>query len=115
MADKPGRDEIPPGTLYMLILKVLARSDPKHGYEIASAIQQVSSDVLLEQPGSVDLIGRELREIEIAPEHDTTRGLRVQIAARKPAHRRTTDRARDHELREAPRRRRFDRRCNVGG
>src|SRR5437016_13818989 len=53
MADKPRRDEIPPGTLYMLILKVLARSDPKHGYQIANAIQQVSSDVLRVEEGSL--------------------------------------------------------------
>jgi len=53
MADKPKRDEIPPGTLYMLILKVLARSDPKHGYEIANAIQQVSSEVLHVEEGSL--------------------------------------------------------------
>ena len=53
MADKPRRDEIPPGTLYMLILKVLARSDRMHGYEIANAIQQVSSDVLHVEEGSL--------------------------------------------------------------
>ena len=40
------RDEIPPGTLYMLILKVLARHGELHGFEIASAIQQISEDVL---------------------------------------------------------------------
>jgi DNA-binding PadR family transcriptional regulator len=32
------RDEIPPGTLYMLILRVLARHKELHGYEIANAI-----------------------------------------------------------------------------
>ena len=53
MPDRPGRDEIPPGTLYMLILKVLARSDPKHGYEIANAIQRVSIDVLRVEEGSL--------------------------------------------------------------
>src|SRR5216684_8619117 len=53
MVVKPKRDEIPPGTLYMLILKVLARSDPKHGYEIANAIQQVSSYVLHVEEGSL--------------------------------------------------------------
>ena len=40
------RDEIPPGTLYLLILKTLARVGEMHGYEIADAIQQVSEDVL---------------------------------------------------------------------
>jgi PadR family transcriptional regulator PadR len=29
------RDEIPPGTLYLLILKALARSGELHGFEIA--------------------------------------------------------------------------------
>ena len=53
MADTTRRDEIPPGTLYMLILKVLARCDPMHGYEIANAIQQVSSDVLHVEEGSL--------------------------------------------------------------
>ena len=31
------RDEIPPGTLYLLILKTLARSGEMHGYEIANS------------------------------------------------------------------------------
>jgi hypothetical protein len=29
-------DEIPPGTLYLLILRALARSGELHGYEIAN-------------------------------------------------------------------------------
>jgi PadR family transcriptional regulator PadR len=49
-----GRDhEIPPGTLYMLILKTLARLGPMHGYGIASHIQQVSDDVLQVEEGSL--------------------------------------------------------------
>ncbi len=47
------RDEIPPGTLYMLILKMLARHDQLHGYEIASAIQQVSENILQVEEGSL--------------------------------------------------------------
>ena len=47
------RDEIPPGTLYMLILKTLARSGELHGYEIANSIQQVSDDVLQVEEGSL--------------------------------------------------------------
>jgi hypothetical protein len=31
------RDEIPPGTLHMLILRTLARSGELHGFEIASS------------------------------------------------------------------------------
>jgi len=47
------RDEIPPGTLYMLILRVLARHKELHGYEIANAIQQISDDVLQVEEGSL--------------------------------------------------------------
>ena len=47
------RDEIPPGTLYMLILKTLARSGELHGYEIASSIQATSQDVLQVEEGSL--------------------------------------------------------------
>jgi transcriptional regulator len=54
MAENQRRDEIPPGTLYMLILKVLVRHGELHGYEIANAIQQVSEDVLQVEEGSLD-------------------------------------------------------------
>jgi PadR family transcriptional regulator, regulatory protein PadR len=47
------RDEIPPGTLYMLILKTLARGGELHGYEIANSIQQISDDVLQVEEGSL--------------------------------------------------------------
>jgi PadR family transcriptional regulator PadR len=47
------RDEIPPGTLYMLILRTLARSGTLHGYEIAKSIQQISNDVLQVEEGSL--------------------------------------------------------------
>jgi PadR family transcriptional regulator PadR len=47
------RDEIPPGTLYMLILKTLNRAGELHGYEIANAIQQLSQDVLQVEEGSL--------------------------------------------------------------
>ena len=47
------RDEIPPGTLYLLILKTLARFGEMHGYEIANSIQQVSDDVLQVEEGSL--------------------------------------------------------------
>ncbi len=46
-------DEIPPGTLYLLILKALARSGELHGYEIAHWIEQVSEDVLHVEEGSL--------------------------------------------------------------
>jgi len=47
------RDEIPPGTLYLLILRTLARSGEMHGYEIANSIQQISDDVLEVEEGSL--------------------------------------------------------------
>lgn len=47
------RDEIPPGTLYLLILKTLARRGELHGYEIAKTIQQNSEDVLQVEEGSL--------------------------------------------------------------
>ncbi len=47
------RDEIPPGTLYMLILKTLMRSREMHGYEIANSIQQISDDILQVEEGSL--------------------------------------------------------------
>src|SRR6266481_3605328 len=53
MSESPRRDEIPPGTLYMLILKVLVRHEEMHGYEIANAIQQISNDVLQVEEGSL--------------------------------------------------------------
>jgi PadR family transcriptional regulator PadR len=47
------RDEIPPGTLYLLILKTLARQGELHGYEIADSIQRTSDDVLQVEEGSL--------------------------------------------------------------
>ena len=47
------RTEIPPGTLYMLILRSLARMGPMHGYGIAQFIQQTSDDVLQVEEGSL--------------------------------------------------------------
>src|SRR5262249_8542743 len=47
------RDEIPPGTLDMLILRVLERSAQLHGFEIAQAIEKISADVLRVEEGSL--------------------------------------------------------------
>jgi DNA-binding PadR family transcriptional regulator len=47
------RDDIPPGILYLLILKTLARSGEMHGYEIANSIQQTSDDVIQVEEGSL--------------------------------------------------------------
>jgi transcriptional regulator len=47
------RDEIPPGTLYLLILKTLALRGELHGYEIADSIEHASDDVLQVEEGSL--------------------------------------------------------------
>jgi PadR family transcriptional regulator PadR len=47
------RPEIPPGTLYMLILKSLARLGPMHGYGIAQHIHRISGEVLEVEEGSL--------------------------------------------------------------
>jgi transcriptional regulator len=47
------RTEIPPGTLYMLILRSLAHLGPMHGYGVAQYIQQISEDVLQVEEGSL--------------------------------------------------------------
>lgn len=47
------RDQIPPGTLEMLILKTLAFRGKLHGFEIAQAIEQRSANVLQVEEGSL--------------------------------------------------------------
>ena len=47
------RDEIPPGTLDMLILRTLAKRPEQHGFEIAESIQRGSDDVLQVEEGSL--------------------------------------------------------------
>lgn len=47
------RCEILPGTLYLLILRTLARSGEMHGFEIANSIQRISNDVLQVEEGSL--------------------------------------------------------------
>ena len=47
------REEIPPGTLEMLILKTLARNQPMHGFAIAEFILEMSSGVLQVEEGSL--------------------------------------------------------------
>lgn len=48
-----GKDEIPPGTLGMLILHTLAAGAALHGYEIAGAIERGSDTVLQVEEGSL--------------------------------------------------------------
>jgi PadR family transcriptional regulator PadR len=47
------RDEIPPGTLYLLILRTLALNGELHGFEIANSIQRASDEVLQVEEGSL--------------------------------------------------------------
>ena len=47
------KDEIPPGTLHMLILKTLTRDRELHGFEIARSIQQFSRDIFQVEEGSL--------------------------------------------------------------
>ena len=49
----PARDEIPPGTLDMLILRTLAKRTDQHGFEIAESIRHGSDDVLQVEEGSL--------------------------------------------------------------
>ena len=51
--DDRHRLELMPGTLYMLILKTLARLGPTHGYGIAQFIKQTTGDVLQVEEGSL--------------------------------------------------------------
>ena len=53
MAKKTSRDEIPSGTLDVLILATLSRVDELHGFEIAEAIQDQSEEVLRVEEGSL--------------------------------------------------------------
>ena len=46
------KTELVPGTLILLVLRVL-QSGPLHGYAIAQRISQVSSDVLQVEEGSL--------------------------------------------------------------
>lgn len=47
------REDIPPGTLEMLILRTLARGKPMHGFEVADFIQETSTGVLQVEEGSL--------------------------------------------------------------
>jgi PadR family transcriptional regulator, regulatory protein PadR len=53
MSPNNQRDQIPPGTLDMLILKTLASGGELHGFAIADAIQQTSANVLQVEEGSL--------------------------------------------------------------
>src|SRR5258708_40114434 len=70
-------DEIPPGTLYLLILKTVARSGKMHGYEIADSIQRTSNNVLQVEEGSLyPALQRMLIKGWVTAEWGTTAGNR---------------------------------------
>ncbi len=71
------RDPIPPGTLHLLILRTLARSDEMHGFEIAEAIERLSDNVLTVEEGSLyPALQRMLLKGWISAEWGTTAGNR---------------------------------------
>ena len=87
------RDEIPPGTLYVLILKTLARHGELHGYEIANSIQQTSDEVLQVEEGSLyPALQRMLLKGWVTAEWGVTAGnrraryYRLTAAGRKQLH-----------------------------
>ena len=71
------RDEIPPGTLYLLILKTLAVRGKLHGFEIADSIQHNSEDILTVEEGSLyPALQRMLIKGWVTAEWGTTAGNR---------------------------------------
>jgi PadR family transcriptional regulator len=71
------KDEIPPGTLYLLILKTLALQGELHGYEIANSIHRTSEDVLQVEEGSLyPALQRMLIKGWVTAEWGTTAGNR---------------------------------------
>src|SRR5919108_6479209 len=98
----PREDGLPPGTLAMLVLRVLA-AGPLHGYAIAQRIHQLSREQLSVEEGSlypalqkillkgwakarwtVSESGREVREYSITP------GGKKQLEAELSEYRRMT-------------------------
>jgi transcriptional regulator len=53
MRGRPFNDDIPQGTLDMLVLKTLALEGDRHGFQIAEAIEQTSGDILRVEEGSL--------------------------------------------------------------
>jgi PadR family transcriptional regulator, regulatory protein PadR len=70
-------DEIPPGSLYLLILKTLSRHGEMHGYEIAESILHTSGDVFDVEEGSLyPALQRMLLKGWVTDEWGTTAGNR---------------------------------------
>jgi len=84
------KEQIPPGTLDMLILQTLARLERLHGFEIAEAIQRASADVLQVEEGSLyPSLQRMLMKSWVSAEWGKTRDnrraryYRLTVAGRK--------------------------------
>jgi PadR family transcriptional regulator PadR len=70
-------NEIPPGSLCLLILKTLSRHGEMHGYEIAESILHASGDVLEVEEGSLyPALQRILLKGWVTAEWGTTAGNR---------------------------------------
>jgi PadR family transcriptional regulator PadR len=87
------RDEIPSGTLYLLILKMLAVRGKLHGYEIADGILSNSNEVLQVEEGSLyPALQRMLIKGWVTAEWGVTAGNRraryytLTVAGRKQLH-----------------------------
>ena len=83
-------NEIPPGTLDLLILKTLGRHGEMHGYEVAESILRASEDVLAVEEGSLyPALQRMLLKGWVSAEWGVTAGnrraryYRLTVAGRK--------------------------------
>jgi PadR family transcriptional regulator PadR len=98
----PKETRVPPGTLMMLVLRVLARQ-PLHGYAIAQRIHQLSADALHVEEGAlypalqklvikgwVKAAWRESESGRQVREYRITAGGRRQLEAEMAQYRRTT-------------------------
>ena len=75
------RDEIPPGTLYLLILKSLARAGEMHGYEMRKRLEELSGRKM-EPYLLVNEHGKEAEVFDSTPDEIIARGdYMVQRAA----------------------------------
>jgi len=97
MADRSFQDEIPQGTLDMLVLTTLERGGERHGFEIAEAIEQASNDILRVEEGSLyPALQRMLVKGWIADEWGrTAENRRARYYRITPAGRRQLDRELD--------------------
>jgi len=97
MATPPLRDEIPPGTLEMLILRTLVLGEEMHGFAIADAILHTSAGILLVEEGSLYpalqrmlFKGWIVGEWSRTPENRRARYYRLTSAGRKQLEREIT-------------------------